>query len=343
MIITLLNIPLWIISILLLLIGIILIGLSRQSQTKQIASIASGLLVSYITILILIGAGEAYFRFSYADSGWGFTLAHQNWEERYWQKNSRGFRDQEWADSDFLNQTTIAILGDSFASGWGVNNPADRFPNVLATSLGEDYAVINLAQPGTSTPQQMELLQENPPQQPDIVILQYFLNDIELASASVGQLWLTDFVTPPEQDSIASQTHFGNYIYWAIFPLTHSVNATFEGSYWQWQYDTYDNFTIWEIHEQQIHDFIDYIESLDAELYVVIFPNMEDSVSSVPYVDRVKFVFEGRGYTDHVMTLYDEVASWDSPEALTASPRDAHPSAAFHRFVGELIYTRWFE
>ena len=69
---------------------------------------------------------------------------------------------------------------------------------------------------------------------------------------------------------------------------------------------------------------------------------MEDVVRSVPYVDRVKFVFEGRGYGEHVLTLYDEVAAWNQPESPVASPRDAHPSAAFHRYVGELMYERWF-
>ncbi|MDQ7034466.1 MAG: hypothetical protein Q9P01_06415 [Anaerolineae bacterium] len=188
----------------------------------------------------------------------------------------------------------------------------------------------------------MELLQNNPPEQPDIVLLQYFLNDIELASASVSRLWVDEFVTAPDAGSIAEQSYLGNFIYWILYPRTRTVNATFEGSYWDWQYATYDINSIWEIHAQQLNDFIDAIEALDADLYVVIFPNMEDAVRRVPYVDRVKFVFEARGYGDHVMTLYDEVAAWDRAESIVASPRDAHPSAAFHRYVGQILYERWF-
>lgn len=322
--------------------GLLLVLLALQKRYEKPRNLARGLLISYVTLLIALFLGEAYFRFGYADSGWGFTLAHQNWEDRYWQRNERGFRDREWSADDFRGKTTIAVLGDSFASGWGVNNPADRFSDVLAQRLGADYAVVNLALPGTSTPQQIDLLRENPPQQPDIVLLQYFLNDIELASASVSRLWTADFVEAPASGSIAAQTHLGNFIYWAIYPFTRTVNATFEGSYWDWQYETYDTFSIWEIHEQQLRDAIAYVESLGADLYVVIFPNMEDPVGSVPYVDRVKFVFEDAGYEGQVLTLYDEVAAWDDPATLVASPRDAHPSAAFHRMVGHLLYERFF-
>ena len=56
---------------------VLLLVIAIQKKAKRPASIAAGLLVSYITTLIILGFGEAYFRFVYADSGWGFTLAHQ--------------------------------------------------------------------------------------------------------------------------------------------------------------------------------------------------------------------------------------------------------------------------
>jgi hypothetical protein len=342
MILSFLNMPFWVFLAVCVVLAIVLIGLSRQKPAKRTSNIASGILVSYITILLMLGIGELYFRYFYADSGWGFTLAHKNWEKQCWHLNPDGFRDREWFPADFEGRTSLAILGDSFASGWGVCNPQDRFGDVLAEDLGEDYAVVNLAIPGTSTPQQLDILKNQSPTTPDIVILQYFLNDIELASASVSRLWVADWVQAPAEQSLAAETYLGNFAYWAIYPLTRTVNATFEGSYWQWEYETYDNYDIWQIHEQELNDFIDYVESIDAELYVVIFPNMADPVGSVPYVDRVKFVFENRGYTENIVTLYNEVAAWDTSQPLIASPRDAHPSAAFHRFVGGLLYERWF-
>src|SRR5688572_30733960 len=124
MLMRLLNLPLWILLLALVGGGVLLTLLALQKKAKRPAAIASGLLISYITVLLLIGIGEAYTRFVYADSGWGFTLAHKNWEARYWHLNSHGFRDNEWTEADFSGRTTLAVLGDSFASGWGVNNPS---------------------------------------------------------------------------------------------------------------------------------------------------------------------------------------------------------------------------
>lgn len=325
--------------LLVLLIGTAMLGLALQRRYPRVRQVMSGLLVSYITVVLLLGLGEIYFRYVHADPGWGFTLAHQNWQERYWQTNSRGFRDREWQATDYADKTTLVILGDSFASGWGVNDPADRFPDVLAAHLGNEYAVINLAKPGTSTRSQLDILQANPPAQPDIVLLQYFLNDIEDASASVSRFWEAAF--PPLPPPLVQESYLVNMIYWLLYSHNSTVNTTFEGTYWDWQYATYDNWAIWQIHREEIERLIDYVEQLGAQLYVVIFPNMEDPVGSVPYVDRVKFVFEDRGYGANVLTLFDEVARWPR-SAVVASPRDAHPSAAFHRRVGDMLYEQFF-
>jgi hypothetical protein len=64
-----------------------------------------------------------------------------------------------------------------------------------------------------------------------------------------------------------------------------------------------------------------------------------DPVGSIPYVDRVAFVFQDRGI--ETLKLFDAVAEW-TPAAVVVSPRDAHPNAAFHRYVGERLHTLFF-
>jgi lysophospholipase L1-like esterase len=334
-----LSVPLWVVITLLLLIGALLVYAAMQKWRPRLQNLSRGLLITYATITLILSAGELYFRYVYADSGWSFTLAHQNWERRYWQTNSRGFRDREWTPQDWQGKTIVTVLGDSFAAGWGVNEPADRFPDVLARLLGEDYAVINLAMPGKSTRSELQILKDNPTPKPDIVILQYFLNDIEDASAGIGRFWEADFsfAIPPQ---LVQESYLVNFIYWRLYPLFGQVTTTFEGSYWQWEYDSYDNFRIWDLHRQEIDNFIDYVDSIGARLIVVIFPNMEDSLTSIAYVDRVAQAFEAKGETE-ILRLYDDVAAWKMEDAVV-SPRDAHPSAAFHRYVGQKIYEMFF-
>jgi hypothetical protein len=303
--------------------GLLIVG-AAQKRSKRLRDLAVGLLISYITLLIM-GAGiEAYFRFIHYDT-FG-RRASENWRARYWQTNSLGYRDREWLPEDWAGKTTVAVVGDSFASGWGVNDPADRFSDVLGELLGGGYYILNLAVPGTATPHQLAHLQ-SAPITPDVVILQYFLNDIDYAVMSQGLR-----IQMPEPPTELRDLYAVDFVYSLL------IN-NMDRDYWEWEYSNYDNFVLWDIHRAQLEAFIDYTESIGARLIAVIFPNLRDPVGSIPYVDRVAFVFQERGI--ETLKLFDAVAAW-TPDAVVVSPRDAHPNAAFHRYVGEQLYALFF-
>ena len=307
-------------------IGALIVGLILQQRWGSLRSVGKGLLVSYITIVLVLGAGELYFRYFHVDTDG--RLASNNWMVRYWHTNAQGFRDRDWTSADWAGKTTIAAVGDSLTAGWGIENPTDRFTSVLAAHLGNDYAIFNLGVPGQSTPEELDSLRNAPDPAPDVVILQYFLNDVDYATLTLG-------LQPPQSSvpPLAEDSYLANYLY-AL------SNSGFGVDYWATEYANYDNSAIWNVHEQEINDFIDYIESIHARLIVVIFPNLQDPVRSIPYVDRVAQVFEARGQHD-ILKLYDEVATWQ-PEKIIVSPHDAHPSVAFQHRVGDLIYQQFF-
>jgi hypothetical protein len=317
------------------LIGLALIAAAGQKRWPRLRRLAAGLLISYVTVLLLLGAGELYFRYGYADSENIITLATVNWLNRYWHTNALGFRDREWTAADLAGKQTVLVLGDSFAAGWGIQDPADRFPDALARRLGDGYAVINLAVYGSATPEQLDTLKQYPlVKKPDVVLLQYFLNDINYAGLKLGLL-----PNPAPTPAWVNQTYLGNFVYWR-FLHSSLANAQQFQDWWAWSYGAYDNVGIWSVHKQEIEDFIQYVDGTGARLIVVIFPNMLDPTRSVPYVDRVAQVFQARGHPD-VLKLFDAVAAWRSPD-LMVSPRDSHPSPAFHRYVADLLYQQFF-
>ncbi|MCC6802931.1 MAG: SGNH/GDSL hydrolase family protein [Anaerolineae bacterium] len=161
-----------------------LAGLAAQQRWRRVRAIGQRALVSFGTLVVLLAVGEAYFRFLYAAPEG--RLASNNWMARYWHTNSAGFRDREWQEADWRDKTTIAVVGDSFTAGWGIVDPADRFADVLAQRLGDAYAVFNLGVPGASTPEEQHTLERAPDPTPDVVILQYFLNDIDYAVLTLG-------------------------------------------------------------------------------------------------------------------------------------------------------------
>ena len=229
-----------------ILIAIMLIGLAVQNRSARLRFIAPRLLAAYLSLVMLLALGEVFFRYAYAESGWGFTLAYQNWEDRYWQTNSLGFRDREWSPEDWGGKTTVMLLGDSFTAGWGVRDPADRFGNVLADLLGEDYAVVNLGRPGGTPPRELDWAREHPLQHPDIIIYQYYLNDIDDAALSINDFWSPKFPKPP--DWIHEDSHLANFMWWRVVPLLTTINASDDESYWAWNTRTFQNNVIFDIH-----------------------------------------------------------------------------------------------
>jgi hypothetical protein len=319
------------------LLGLALIALAVQKQATRRRSVARGLLVSYVTIGLLVGGAEAYFDYVYADTmGYCVTRSCQNWMARYWQTNSAGYRDREWQPQDYENRTTVLVVGDSFTAGLGTENPDDRFSNVLGTRLGDDYAVMNVGEIGTSTPEHLANLRAYPVSDPDVVILQYFLNDIEYAALSLGQDPRISVIPP---SGLLQESGLANFMYWR-FAYWQDAGDLGQRQ-WTWNYAQYDNFVVWDVHRAELQAFMDYVDSIDARLIVVIFPNMFEPFRSIAYVDRVGQVFIDSGHTD-VLKLFDAAEAW-AIEDRVVSPFDQHASVGFNHYVAELIYEQFFE
>ncbi len=319
-------------------LGAVLVVLAIQKRWTRVRALAQGLLISYAVIVLALGAGEFYFRYIYADSRMDFALSGQNWPKRYIQRNTLGYRDREWTVEDLEQRTTIFVVGDSFTEGWGLNDPADRWPDVLAQHLGDAYAVVNLGKAGYATTHQLEALQNYPYQEPDIIIYQYFLNDIDVAAKSNGMSWEYEVPPPPP---LANESYLVSFVYWWLNYDRLFVNVVDGRTEWEFMYAAYDNPAIWDIHRAEIERVIDYAESRNARLITVIFPNMRDPVGSIPYVDRVAQVLEARGHTE-ILKLFDQAAQWPLEERIV-SPFDAHASVAFNHMVGDLVYETYFK
>ena len=177
------------IIVILLAIGGAIIAGSVQKRYARLQNLMRGLLVSYVTIMLMLTGGELYFRYFYAESGWLWALAGQNWHTWYVQRNSLGFRDREWTPEVYAGKTTVLVFGDSFTEGFGIQNVEDRYSNVLGSLLGDDYAVINIGVANTSTRGQLDVVRNYPLHDPDVIIWQYFINDINDAALSVGEQW----------------------------------------------------------------------------------------------------------------------------------------------------------
>lgn len=317
-----------------LVISPLLIGRRRGQSSTRVQTIVENiclvLLASFLTFMAL----ELGFKLFFAQSdGFRYTLASQNWYEWYWQENSLGYRDVEWTPQQLADKTKVMVVGDSFVAGSGIANPQDRFANQLGRLLGDDYAVLNVAAPGWDTVDEVEAIL-NYPYRPDMLVLSYYINDIEGTAYQTGvqrpqirqdpPAWLLPLV----QNSYAI-----NFLYWRIIRLGPQEWAKVYWDNWLKKISTDPEIT-WR-HQQELLKIIDGAASEQIPLFVVVFPNLAAVDESQPFIRPVIDLFQ-----THQVPVLDvgKLLTGRDPATTTVNAIDSHPNEAINREVAEHLY-----
>ena len=175
---------------LLLLVGIASATLAWGSRRLLGASRAKTVMLNMALVLgsLLIAAvlGEFAARIALrgiTTTGRGGYFFHR-WTAGHVRLNSAGFREREFDSVKPVGVYRIAILGDSFAFGFGIEE-SERFGNLMAETLGGKGAgveVLNFGRAGADTGDELEILKKTAlPVRPDYVLLQWFVNDFEMS------------------------------------------------------------------------------------------------------------------------------------------------------------------
>lgn len=194
---------------------------ARAMGKQLVTSKLTGLLITMTTIAFILIVAETWMRLFYVTTdAYTFTAMNYHWYNNfYWgHENSLGYRDHEPMPDV---QTRIAVLGDSFAAGHGINNIDDTFPQLLEQRLGAGYDVDLVANSGWDTDSELGHL-EDYPYTPNIVILSYYLNDIQylIRYTSVSPDSNFSFPQDPTLSWIVLNFFVPNYIYYNLLQFT---------------------------------------------------------------------------------------------------------------------------
>lgn len=287
-----------------------------------------GLLLASVLVILVI-AEVAVRQLVVASDGLAFTLMHQRWLDRYWEVNSLDYRDVEWTPDRLVGKQRILIIGDSFAAGLGIKNPDDRFAGVLSDTLGDNYAIMVAAKPGWDTRDEWLALNAYP-FEPDIVILSYFVNDIEPAARAASLRYSISMPTPtPLVDTLISASHLLNYLYWNIY-YRHTL--TLSDSYLVFLEDAYQQ--AWQIHAAELQTIYDWTSSRGVRLIVVVFPELNEISRFSAQVAQVERFFAERNVA--VVNLTEQWINYPRTDRVVSNI-DAHPSTRLHEDVGEAL------
>jgi lysophospholipase L1-like esterase len=309
----------------------------------------AGPLVALLTLAIMLVIGELYFRYGvHKSDSVDLTLMAKHWKEECWTPiftvNSEfqgksykiDYRDRTWADADVQGKKKIMIIGDSFVAGHGVCNAKDRFSDILQSKLGDGYAVFNLGVNGWGTPEETfyPLLY---PYKPDIIVLSYFVNDINNAIKIVRG---NDAIPnpPPAPDWLANtplkDSYLVDFVYWQIVYKRQFAESL--GKIWQVHLDAYSDPKVWAEHEKEIMQVIDWSKKINAPLVVITWPMLDNMNLSATQIQKVDDLLKANNIP---FVSASDLFRNDPPESIVVNNIDSHPNENAHKQMAEALYT----
>ena len=241
--------------------------------------------------------------------------------------NSQGYRNKEISITPPQGVTRIMMLGDSLTFGWGV--PSDetvssRLEDLLNNSRKDkSFEVINTGIGNTNTEMQVaSFLDKGVLFSPDIVVLNYFINDAEPIPRPTKNIFMK---------------HSAAYVFFSL--RWGSIKRLFFGGKQWFQYynDLYSNENeSWIRAKDAISKLSNYSHSKDIKLIIVNYPELHqltpypfDQVTSklknVADEHRVQFV-------DLLPSVKDE-----SESDLWVSQQDQHPNSLACKLIAHAI------
>jgi hypothetical protein len=300
-------------------------GDARRMGALLAQSRFTGALLALTTVILLLFGIEGYLRMTMVRSdAFAFTLMHKTWLEIYWHPiNALGYRDN--APNADPNAQHILVLGDSFASGHGVNTIADTFPHMLAQRLGAGYSVNIAAQPGWDTNRLPPALAEYPVQ-PQIVVISYFFNDIGYAMPSNPvqvtfpqglQKWLND--------------HFfiSSFLYWNVYQARQSGP-----NYQDALSAVYADPTVWAQQTANLGQILGWSRDRGIRVIALVWSPLVNAEPARPAMQQVLDYFAAQGVA--TVDMYSALANY-TPAEIIVNPFDAHPNATAQRVAAEQL------
>ena len=324
----------------------------NSARKKSIESLLTNIMVMTASLIISILLAELFFRVYLSYQGDSTNaIAQYDWYlgdalpkppqegdtnylvETGGVKNfifSREF-DKDYAASK--GSYKILILGDSFTEGMGVRNRTLRFSRQLQEKLGDDFAVFNLAWPGSDIVDYdniAKLYFAN--HTANLTMIVYFPNDID-----------RDVLIPLEDREIVSMQE--NSRKYAIMHFIKKSIETRSHMYLNYYISAYADGPSLARHGSFISKMIKRIKDSGSDVLIVSLPflyQMED-FERYPLKHEDEFLkgvaeINDAFYLDTLPTL-----SRYRPQQLWVSSFDHHLNALGHRIVADAIYDKMKE
>ena len=231
--------------------------------------------------------------------------------------NSAGYRDREYDVAKPASKVRIIMLGDSLTFGWGVEMEdtfADQLEKLLnGRAAAGRYEVINSGVGNYNTSMEVSaFLHTGQKFKPDIVVLNYFINDAE--------------PTPKRKLNAFTEYSYAAVMLWGA---ADTVKRLYFGkpdwkTYYAGLYE--DGQPGWSELKDAMAALADYCRSNGISLLMVNFPELHE-LRNYPFASATAKL--ANVAASLAVPFHDTLPALDGelPETLWVSPTDAHPNA----------------
>lgn len=241
--------------------------------------------------------------------------------------------------------TRIVIQGDSITWGQGVRKEENLFSSRLLTSLQEttghvDMAV--LARPGREIDEHLQQLNKwGHELQPDVIIYQWYINDIELDKKDrprTDRLWRhPEFV----YSMLQKNSYFWFFLDFSLDTLLPSPALSYE-RYLSNHFK--EGSHGWQMFEQQFSDWVKSAKELTPHVVVALYPHLALTQGVAPFMrpeiaeihTRMLALCSANNLV--CVDLSPALTKFEDARSIKVSPFDDHPSAEVHGVIAKALY-----
>lgn len=310
----------------------------RMIPGRNIVTNSVVLLGSVVFVLVSLEIGLRYWlKDDYSVPSHRNWYFKNTWDERFAGLNSLGWRDHEFTVEKPSNTFRILVIGDSLTFGEGVKRIDDLYTEIIQSKLNRAsgtvrYEVLNVSMRGWNAAQYLRALKDRGlAYQPDLVVLGFFLNDIEYKKSN----------RPKHLSILPDSVHWllsrVSYLYWH----THNIlNRQFNGkknieyflSYTSPESPDWKRFSsIWS-------EILGGCRENGIRTLVVILPELFMLGDDHPFRDVYENVANlSRGCGASVLDLFPVVKGLN-PRELWVGRTDPHPNEKAQKVFADGIY-----
>ncbi len=289
-----------------------------------------------MALLIAEVALRIYFRNDYGVPTHRDWMFRKVWDEQYAALNTLGHRDHAFTIKKPENTFRILTIGDSLTWGEGIQDINAIYTEILEKKLndratGIRFEVLNVSEKGWNVQQYLDVLKEKGiSYDPDLVILGFYLNDIE-----------ADKANRPKGFFLSSSLHWVlsrmSYVYWYT---QSAVSGLFFDKAWIDYYLSYLDVQSpdWTRFVSLWKEIIFTCKNNRIEPIVAILPNPMMLSDAHPFLEvyrNVEMLSKAEGAL--VLNLFPAIRGMN-PTTLRVGATDNHPSEKAHMIYADQLF-----